>query len=145
MPGAYFYKGYGWTLTMATSTYPASMKLRKWEWTGASRPVIEKNHMGLSTPGSGKVGNAEFEPGGVIDPGGLDVEFFWNPGVTPPMKEAAETVTLTAPTITGDSTGASIAGSGFMYDIRAGVSTDEGVTFNAKIKFTGNVTVTAAT
>jgi len=114
-------------------------------WSGISREAIETSHMGLAAAGSGKFGNRTFLPGELIDPGTLECEIAFDPDTLPPIAGAAETVTITWPLPSGQTTAGTFACSGFMTDFSLSAQLEGSrMTANVTIKLSGECTVTAS-
>ncbi len=113
------------------------------DWSGIKREALDCTNMGVAAAGGGKFGNKLFIPSFYVDPGELSVEIQFQPDTLPPIASAAETVTVK---LGNSSTQASWAGSGFMVDFAPKAPLD-GTVMRAtcKIKFSGNITVTAGT
>lgn len=79
------------------------------------------------------------------DPGQLIVEIYIPEGSTPPMTEVAETVTVTYPLRSGESTAAKFSGSGFLTEVEENMPFDDGMMGTYTLEFSGNLTYTAAT
>lgn len=62
-----------------------------------------------------------------------------------PIDAVAETITVTWPLVAGGMTSATLAGSGFMTEVGFKFGMDEAMTVSAKCKWSGNLTITAAT
>ena len=108
---------------------------------GIKRDILDCTNMSIAAAGGGKFGNKIFIPSFYVDPGDLTFEIQHQPDTLPPIASAAETVTVK---LGNSATQASWAGSGFMYDYAVKAPLD-GTVMRAtcKIKWTGNVTVTA--
>lgn len=143
MPGATVRVADGMTLTAGTSAWSA--ELTSISMDGITRTSIDVTHLDLTAAGAGKFGEKLFTPADYVDPGSIQVEGHYDPDDKPPIDAAAETWTIAFDTVTGDTTPTSLAGSGFMTDFSFTGGLDDKVTFSATIKFTGNVTITAAT
>ena len=142
MPGSTNDVATGITLTFGTSGFTA--ELTSVSWSGISRVSLDTSHMGTAAPGSGKFGNMTFKPGDLSDPGELQVEFFFNPDTEPPIDQPAETITVTFPLVTGDTTAAKWAASGFITSYEMTGELENMMTGSMTVKFSGNVTQTAA-
>lgn len=149
MPGATADTGMGCTLVLGTTAFTG--RLRSFSWSGISREVVENNHMGLSAPSSGKFGNAEFLAVDIVDPGEVQFVVRMNTGQSgataqPPIMQmpASETITVTWPKATGDSTAATWAGTGICTGVETGAEMNAGIDLTVTYKLTGNVTITAA-
>lgn len=71
-------------------------------------PKIKTSHLGTTT-------NEEYIPGDLYEPGEFECEFQFDPtaAALPPIG-AVQTVTITYPIATGDMTGGTLAGTGFI-------------------------------
>ena len=101
--------GQGVTLTFGTSGFTAS--LHSVTGTERTREPVEDSHLGLAS-GS----EMTFVPNDLIDGGEFTFRYEWNQsfGTFPPITGAAETVTVTFPLRSGETTNATLAGTGFM-------------------------------
>ena len=142
MPGATEYLGTGTTITFGTSGFSA--ELRSLSWVGIERVAVETTPLGVTTPGSG-FGNRTFLPSIAVDGGTLQCRFKFNPDLTPPVNLDPETVTVTFPLVTGDTTPASWSATGFFISYSPeNVGLDELIEATADIKITGGVSITQA-
>jgi hypothetical protein len=142
MPGSPVDVGYGTTVVFGTSAFSA--ELLSVDWGGISREAIDVTHMGSGAPGAGVFGNMEFIPNDISDPGELTMEIHFNPDTLPPIDAVAETVTVTFPLFAGDTTPADWEGSGFVTSYEPTVPHDDKMTATMTVKFSGNITRTAA-
>jgi len=143
MAGASVNVGTGTTLTAGTSGWTA--ELLSLDLNGIAREAIETSHSGTAAAGAGKHANRTYIPGDLADPGSLDVTFHFNPDTEPPIDQPAETWTVAFPLVSGDSTPASWAASGFMTEFSVtGPGQDDKMVGSATIKLSGNTTRTAA-
>jgi hypothetical protein len=142
MPGATVDIGTGATITFGTSSWTA--ELLDIQWSGISRESVETSHMGTAAPGVGKFGNRTHIPGDLSDPGELRIQFHLDPDDEPPIDQPAETITVAFPLVSGDATPANWAGSGFATDFSLSVPLEDKMTGEMTVKFTGNITQTAA-
>ena len=131
----------GLTLTFGTSSW--APQITGVGQAGVSREAIATSHHGTAAAGAGTFGNATFVPGRIVDPGSLEIEGHYNPDEIPPIGEDAETVTLAYAASGGDSSGATVASSGFLTDFSTTGELDGKITFTATLKRSGNVTRTA--
>ena len=129
----------GATLTAGTSSWSADLTGISPEF---SREAVETTHLGTAAPGAGKFGNKTFIPARTSG-GTCGVEGFYNPDTIPPTDAVTETWTIQYTASGGDSTGASLAFSGFMTNFAITGSLDEAITFTADLQISGNVTRTA--
>jgi hypothetical protein len=83
-------------------------------------------------------GKKLFMPDDLYDPGGFDLEFFFDPNEQPPISGAIETVTITFPIPSGGMTGATLAGTAFCGKWKAGdCKPGEPMRATARIEWTG--------
>lgn len=119
----------GSTITFSTGFFAQIVSA---SWSGQSRPAIPTSHCGTAT-------KATFIPGGICDPGSLEVELHFNPDTTPPTEAVAETLTFTF------AGGATWAATGFMTDFAWRGELDGKMIATATIKFSGDITITPDT
>jgi hypothetical protein len=143
MPGTAVNVGTGTTITFGTSGYSANILSVSWD--GIERQMFDSSHMGTAAPGANKFGNKTFIASKLSDPGTLTLEVHHNPQTNPPVDGAFETVTVTWPQVSGDSTAASWAGSGAIQSYRVNDPHDGIMSATMVVKFSGNVTMTDAT
>lgn len=107
---------------------------------GYARGATETTH---STSTSGW---KTFQPSDLKDAGELEVTIRFDPDDTPPIDQAAETVTLTFPVPSGLTNGATLAATGFMTNFNANLDTigDDAMEASATIKYSGVPTWTDA-
>ncbi len=86
-----------------------------------------------------------FKPGKPTDPGGLKIEFFFNPDQTPPISAATETVTVTFPVPDGGHTAAKWVCQGFLTDYTFKGAIGALMTGSATLKWSGQIAVTPST
>lgn len=101
--------GQGITVAFATSSFTASLVFVG--RTEQTRGALEDSHLGLAS-GS----EMTFVPADLIDAGEFVIRFLWNQSFStfPPITGAAESITITYPLKTGETTGATLAGTGFL-------------------------------
>ncbi len=148
MVGAAVDSSLGMTIVFGTSGFTG--ELLSLSHGGISRESIDTSHMGIAAPAADKFGNMTSIPGDLSDPGELTFEIHLDTGqvgVTkqPPIDQATETITITFPKASGDGAAATWAASGYVTDFEMSADLDDKVTASVTVKFTGNVTVTAAT
>jgi len=97
-----------------------------------TRKAIDTSHMGTTTA-------MTFTPGDLVDWGSIEVEIAFDPGVRPPIDDAAETCTITF----ADSGAATISCTAFMTDFKSSVPLEDRMTASCTLKVTGDVTFTA--
>lgn len=117
--------------------------LLDFSWDNAKRESLDTTTMAQAAPGAGKFGNKTSIPSNLSDPGELTCEIQHNHDTKPPLDAAPETVTVKA----GDATTqAAWAATGYMTSYTPkGVLDGSVMKATCKIKFSGNVTVTAGT
>lgn len=101
---------------------------------GLSREAVDVTNFGSTG------GFKEFIPSTLIDSGELEVELIYDTNTAPPIGGAAETVTVTFPLKSGESTGATLAATGFLTDSEEAVPIDDKMSQSVTIKFSGQRT-----
>jgi hypothetical protein len=143
MPGTAVNVGTGTTVTFGTSGYSAN--LENVDWSGIDREAFPTTHMGTTQAGANQFGGKTFLPSKFADPGEITLEVQFNPQTNPPVHGVAETITVTWPQVTGDSTAASWACSGFVRSFRVSDPHDGKMMATIVAKLTGVATMTDAT
>ena len=133
--------GTGIAITYSSSFFA---QITNVSWSGMSREAIETTHMGTAAAAGGKFGNKTFILADTSNPGTLTVDGHFNPETSPPIDSAFETVTVTWPLASGDSSAGKWACSGAMTDFSMSAALDDKMTFSATLQFSGNITKTAA-
>ena len=123
--------GNGTTLSFATSGFSANI----YSISGASfaRDSLETTHLGTTA-------FKEYVPDDLVEPGEFEIEFEWNQSFStfPPISTAAETITVTYPLRTGETTNATLAGTGFLTaSTGPNVTNGEIMRGSATVKFDG--------
>ncbi|MBT8046399.1 MAG: hypothetical protein KJN67_04460 [Pontiella sp.] len=129
------------TTTGATITFGTSGFSQNWQsigLPGANRGSYDTTHLGTTTART-------HAPIDLVDWGTLEIEFDFDPDDRPPIDQPAETITITWPLPSGGSTAATLVGSGFMTDYTVNGPLEEKMTATATIKWSGDLTFTAAT
>jgi hypothetical protein len=95
------------TIVFGTSGFTASYN--RIGGTGMGRESLDVSHLGTSDYMS-------FQPADLVDGGEFSCEFQWDQSAStfPPITAAAETVTVTYPMKSGETTAATLSGSGFL-------------------------------
>lgn len=123
-------EGHGATIAFGTSAWvqtKVSIGV-----TGISREAIDTTDLETS-------GGETFIPSANYNPGECSLEWNYDADNEPPHTGAVETITITWPN------GATHAGSGFLTNFDIGPAVNKGVLrATATLKFTGNITFTAA-
>ncbi len=101
--------GQGVTIAFSTSSFTASMHMIG--GTERTRPAVEDTDLSIAA-------NSErtYIPHDLIEAGEFVARFEWNQSfsVYPPLTAATETITITYPMRSGESTAATLAGTGFL-------------------------------
>ena len=123
--------GNGTTIAFGTSSFSANV----YSIGGSTqtREALETTYLGTS-------GFKEFIPDALVDGGEAEIEFEWNPsfGTFPPISGAAETITITFPLLSGETTNATLAGTGFLTSSTGpNVANGEIMRGTATVKFDG--------
>jgi hypothetical protein len=98
----------------------------------------------LETTNSSTTTARTFRPEVLYNSGELSVTIQFDSSKTPPITEAAESITITFPMAAGAATAATLTGSGFMTAYNPTVDINGIMTATCTIKWTGAITVTAA-
>jgi hypothetical protein len=127
---------HGATITFSSSFFAQITSIR---WSGISRAPISTSHTGTT-------GAMAFIPSNLYDPGEISIEGFYDntKSFVTPITGAAETITVTK-VPTGQTTGGTVAASGFLTSFEFGGATDESpeaATFSATLKLTDDITFT---
>jgi len=126
--------GTGATITFGTSSWSAN--ILSIDWSGLSRDSIETTHLGTTAAKT-------FIPEDLYDSGEVSLDFQFDVDDFPPIDQAAETITITAPLSSSGSTAGKWAATGFMTDFSFNVTTGaELMSGSATVKFTGAITPT---
>jgi predicted secreted protein len=131
-------QGFGSTITFASSFVGS---IRTIDWSGLTRNPLDTTHMGTTN------GWMTYLPSDLKDAGELTVEVFFDPSKDwkTQIGAAAATCTLTFPVPTGGTTAGTIAGSAFLTSFEVNDPYDDVMTATIKLRFTGELTFTAAT
>lgn len=127
--------GHGSTITFATSGFTAS--IRSFNPASMSRDAIDDSHAGTT-------GKFRTFCAGMIDMGELTIDIIFDPDTDPPIDGAAETITITFPTPSGQSTPADWEFTGFMTAYNPTVPFDGLLTASVTVKISGDITYTAS-
>lgn len=114
-------------------------KIESLNITGEKRESIKITNMDSVDTGEGF---EEYIPSRIVDAGELDVTILFDQDKTPPIRGAAETITIKFPLPAGKSTPGQVAATGFMTENSIAVPVGDKMTQNCKIKFTGKRTYT---
>jgi hypothetical protein len=119
------------TVTFATSGFTAC--IRDISVSGISREAVETTCMDTSNART-------FIPGDLYDPGEVSMEILFNPDTDLPLNGAAEVITITYPLGTGETSAATLAGTGFLTAVDWTVPLEDVMTASVTFKFTGELT-----
>lgn len=103
-------EGQGWSITFGTSSYAAN--LIKISLPDETRGEIDRTHQGSTVMTT--------DPATVIDPGESSIEFEWDPEQPDLVGASAETITITAPLMTGQATAGYYEADGFVKSQKHG-------------------------
>lgn len=121
-------EGVGVALTFGTSSFTANIVSIDGE--DISREPINTTHLGTA-------GYKTSIPASLVDPGGFSFEMQFDADNEPPHSGAAETITIQFPVIGTGTTGASIAGTGFMTAFNFSIPEEGLMTASGTIKWDG--------
>lgn len=125
--------GTGASVTFATSSFTAN--ITSIGFSGMERASVDTSHLGTTTA-------MTFVAGDLYNAGELELEIQFDPDDFPPIKTAAETITVTFANL-GGTTPADWEFTGFCTGFSAGVPLEELMTGTITIKITGDITATA--
>lgn len=127
--------GTGTTITFGTSGWTG--QITNVDWDQLTRAVIETSHLGTADANT-------YMPSDRYDPGEITIEGNFDGDDETPIAEDPETITVTFPLKSGDSTPGNWAATGFATSFRFGLPDEEKQTFTMTIKLSGAITYTAA-
>ena len=127
--------GTGTSITFGTSGFSA--RVASIDGPGFSRTSVETTH--LST-----TGNRTHMPGDLVERGELTLSVHHDPSLTPPIRQAAETVTITFPVPSGLTNPATCVFTAMCIGYSASIAIDELMTASMTLKGSGAPTITAA-
>lgn len=136
MPSAEAREGYGISLTFANGF---CAKIKTPSYSGLSRKAHDSSHTQTVD------GWMTFFPSALKNPGELQVDILFNPNLTPPIDEDADTVRVTFPLGDGETNAAYWECEGFMTDFEWTGPHDDLETAKVTIKFSGTPTFSPAT
>jgi len=119
--------GHGITIAFGTSNFSA--QLLDVTPPGAEREAIDVSHMGNS-------GYKQFIPSDLVDWGECEMEVGFDPATAPPVRGAAETITITFPDAT------TWVFTGFMTSYKPKAPMEDKMTATVGVKVSGNITIT---
>lgn len=120
--------GTGTTIAFATSSFTA--EVMNINGNDISRPDINTSHMGTT-------GYQTYIPGKLIEGGAVEMEIAFDPDSIPPISAVAETITVTFPIPSGQSSGASVAFTGYINAWSWTDPLEEKMTANITVKVDG--------
>ena len=130
--------GTGCTLLMGTTDY--DVEIISASSGGVSVPVIDTTHLGTSTARTKIMGD-------LIDFGTLEIEIHVDPDKLDTLKTVlglAQTMTFTFKTVTGETAGATMVGSGALSAHNFDVPLEDKIVGNFTLSWLGDVTYTDA-
>lgn len=130
-------EGTGATLTLGTSTWETAARLLSLTPDATMRDALETSYLATTTAKT-------FMPADLRDNGGFSFEFLHIDSIEGPYA-AAETVTITYPTGSGQTVPATLSGSAFLVEFTPGAAAvGEIMKGSGKYKWAGTITFTAA-
>ena len=113
---------------------------------GLERAGIDVTGIDVQPPAANTLGNARVLISQKVGPVELEVRFFFDPSLTPPLHGVKETITITFALPEGKTTPATWSCNGWMgtYNVE-GITEDNPVEAVAAIRVDGGVLITAAT
>lgn len=131
--------GTGCTLTMGTTDYDA--EILSISSGGVTIPVIDTSHLGTTTARTKMMGDLR-------DFGEMEVEIHLDPDKLDTMDTVlglVQTMTFTFKTVTGETAGATMAGSGAVSAHNFDIPLEDKIAGNYTVSWLGDVTFTDAT
>lgn len=127
--------GQGATLAFGTAVFVANYLSISPK--GISRASLETTNLGTTTAHA-------FTPEDLINNGEVTCEYFYDPKTAPPIGAVPETITITYPIPVSNSTGTTLAGSGFVTEyVQGSAMIGELMKGSLTFKWAGTVTLTA--
>lgn len=120
--------GTGASIAFATSSYAAEVTAIS--LSGQSRDPYETTNLATT-------GGKTFAPGNLVMDGDIEIEFALDPDKTPPIDQAAESITITFPLPAGGISAATLIGTGFMTNYSIQMGLEEKMTGSATIRWDG--------
>lgn len=120
--------GFGSSITFQSGFFA---QFRVIEDVGSTREAIETTHNASTS------GWATFIPADIKKMNRIRVQLLFDPDDTPPIDQAAETVTITFPVPAGSSGGATLQCSGFMTSNSASIPYDDLMTQEVELQLSG--------
>lgn len=143
MAGGTVDTAHGTTVVFGTSAFSA--ELVGYTLSGQARVSIDTTHLGTAAPGANAIHNKTFIPSDVSDAGEVTMDIHFNPENLPPINSASETITITFPLYSGDTTATIYTTSGFVTGFDMTGALEDKMTASMTVKLTGAITKTAAT
>lgn len=128
--------GTGSSITFGTSSFDG--EVLSISANGMTRPVIDTTHMETEDARTKM-------PGDLVDSGDVTVEIQFDPNNPPPIDAAPETITITFPVATGDLSGATLAGTGFISSTNWTAPLEDKMVGSYTITWSGEATYTGGT
>ena len=127
--------GTGTTITFGTSGFSA--RVSSIDGPSMSRTTVETTHLATSQWRT-------HMPGDLADLGEITLTVHHDPSLTPPIRQAAETVTITFPVPSGLTNPATCVFTAMCIGYSASIAIDELMTASMTLKGSGAPTITAA-
>ena len=124
----------GATVTFGTSSFTTN--LDSIALGGATREAINTSHMGTTS-------SHTFSPSDLVDEGTVTLSGHFDPDTEPPKDGASETVTITWPLESGESSNATWAATMFVVGHSFDAPNEDKATASIELKVAGSWTVTA--
>ena len=134
---------FGTTITFGTSGFAAL--IRTINIPEGERPALDTSHMG--TAAGSDHSNCSWRtmiPSDLANWGPMTVTILFDPDLDPPIDDDAETITITFPLASGQTTNATLAFTGFMTRYGGEASYEDVATGEYELTPSGDVTFTAA-
>lgn len=125
---------FGTTISFATGFIT---KIRNVDWSGFQRDSVN------ITSNDSTDNRMDFIPNPMVDTGELKIEMLYDADSIPPIDSAPETITVTMPPATGETSGPEWEFTGFLTAFEPGLPYDDVATATATLKLTGLETLTA--
>ena len=142
MPGYDVAASFGITVEFLTSGFSA--EIMDIDGPSPSRGSIDVTHQGVGTPSAGQFGNRLFIPEDLVDGGEVTLSCHFNPDTVPPVHGANETVQITWPKASGDTSAATWSFPGHVTNYPVSAPLGDKMTADVTVKVAGTVSVVAA-
>ena len=144
MPGTAVNIGTFTQISFATTGFTAQV-IETVEWSGIARGAVDTTHMRSTAASTGQFGGRTFMPTAFADPGSIALMLHFAPDTNVPIHQPAETIRVTFPLVSGDTTAAYWESSGFITEMAPSIPLEEKMVNRVTVKLSGLVTMTDAT